>query len=413
MQTLRTTEHFLPLYDKANPYYKSRFLTWYGGRAGRKSWEIARALLLRGVDEELRIGCFREFQNSIDDSVLALLEDTISRLGLEWFYTVQKTKIIGANGTEFIFKGLARNVTSKKSLEGIDICWIEEGETISAKSWEILVPTIRKPGSQIITAFNTASANDPTYDRLITNPEPGSFVCKVTYLDNPDCPPEAIQEAERMRRLDPDAYDNIWLGNPWTRSDSQVLVDKWSLGYLNPDPEVDTVLLGGDFGFSVDPSTLIKCWVIGREIDKKGMIIKPGKLYIEKEIYKVGVEIEDYPKFYDKIPESRDYKIRGDNARPELISHIKKKGFKIVSCKKWPGSVEDGISILRSFEEIVINPGCKQTAEEARLWSYKTDRISGDVLPILIDANNHCWDAIRYAIETIIKPTKEITFRSA
>lgn len=359
-----------------------------------KSWQVARALLIKGIEQPLKILCGREFQNSISDSVQALLEEQADILGVSGFYDFQRGAIYGANGTEFIFKGFARNINSLKSIEGVDICWVEEGETVSEKSWRILIPTIRKPGSQIITTFNTSQESDPTYQRMVVNPDPDSYVCKVTYLDNPFRSKELISEAESMMRLDPDAYANIWLGEPWMRSEAQVLKDKWRIGEIDTEG-ADGPYFGADFGFSVDPATLVKCWIKGRT------------LYIEKECHEVGVEVTDYPAFYRRIPESEKHRIRADCARPEIISHIKREGFNITGCKKWSGSVEDGITALRSFDEIVIHPSCKNAATEARLWSYKTDKLTGDVLPVLLDKFNHIWDAVRYAIEPIIKPTRE------
>lgn len=402
---LRTTEPFLPLIDPSHPDYKTRFLTFYGGRGGRKSWEVARALLIRGMNEKLRILCAREFQNSISDSVLATLEDIANDIGVAEFYDFQRNTIIGANGTEFIFKGLGRNVRSIKSAASIDIVWIEEGESTSDYSIKTLFPTIRKHGSQIITTFNTGQDSDPIYKRLVLLPQkdakeaPKHYVRKVLYLDNPDISQEFIDEAESMLRTDPEAYAHIYLGELWTRSDAQVLAGKWRVGELDP-ANADGTYQGLDFGFSIDPSAFIRLHIIGKT------------LYIEREVYRKGVEIEDYPDFLDKIPGAREIKIRADNARPEIISHIKKKGFNIVACKKWDGSVKDGISLLRSFDEIVIHPSCRNTINEARLWSYKTDRL-GEVTSDLVDANNHAFDAIRYALEAAIKQTKEISIRVA
>lgn len=403
---VQTTEPFLPLIDRSHPNYKTRFLTFYGGRGGRKSWEVARALLLRGASERLRILCAREFQNSIGDSVLATLEDIANDIGIAPFYDFQKTTVIGKNGTEFLFKGLGKNVRSIKSAASIDLVWIEEAETTSSYSIKTLFPTIRKKGSQIITTFNTGQETDPIYKRLVLDPEkdhieaPDHYVRKVLYLDNPDISEEFIKEAETMRRNDPEGYCHIYLGELWSRSDAQVLSGKWRIGEIETSDE-DSVYYGLDFGFSVDPSAFVKVWIVGKT------------LYIEREAYRKGVEVDDYPDFLDKIPGARDYRIRADNARPELISHIKKKGFNIVSCRKWDGCVEDGISLLRSFDEIVINPSCRNTINEARLWSYKTDRLTGDVLPVLLDANNHAFDAVRYALEGSIKQTKEISIRVA
>jgi phage terminase large subunit len=337
---------------------------------------------------------------------MALPEDTAIRIGLDKFYTFKNNRVEGANGTVFIFKGLGKNIRSIKSTESVDIVWIEEAETTSKYSIRILFPTIRKAGSQIICTFNTGMESDPIYQRLVIDPqknpkEAGKHYCRlVTYLENPDISEEFLEEAEAMRESDPEGYDHIYLGETWSRADAQVLSGKWRIGVMDTEG-ADGAYFGLDFGFSVDPSVLTKTYIIGKT------------LYIEREACEVGVEIEDYPEFLDRVDGSRTHKIRADNARPELISHIKKKTFNIVACKKWDGCVEDGISLLRSFTEIVIHPRCKQTAREAKLWRYKTDRLSGDVLPVLIDANNHAFDSVRYALEPMVKPAKDISIRVA
>jgi phage terminase large subunit len=151
---------------------------------------------------------------------------------------------------------------------------------------------------------------------------------------------------------------------------------------------------GADWGFATDPTTLVVCWVDDTE----------RTLYIEHEAYGVGVEMDMTPAMFAAVPDSDKHTIRADSARPETISYMQRHGYpRMVAAHKGPGSVEDGVEHLRSYAAIVIHPRCKHTAEEARLWSYKRDRLSGDVLPALEDRHNHCWDAIRYALEPIIK----------
>jgi phage terminase large subunit len=135
----------------------------------------------------------------------------------------------------------------------------------------------------------------------------------------------------------------------------------------------------------------VRCWIDGRT------------LYVEHEAYGLGVEIDHLPALFDSILDARKYLSRGDNARPETISYMVRQGFNFMPCEKWPGSVEDGVEFLRSFESIVIHPRCVHTAQEARLYSYKIDKLSGDIQPIILDRHNHCMDAIRYALTPMIK----------
>lgn len=190
-----------------------RYKVLYGGRGSAKSHSIAQALLALGSCQRLRILCAREIQRSIENSVHALLKDYIEKLGLQSFYQVLETEIIGANGTRFIFSGLAQHtVDSIKSFEGVDIVWVEEGQTVSKRSWDILIPTIRAPGSEIWVSFNPDMERDDTYQRFVKNRPPRSVVVKINYTDNPWFPRELEEERDYCERTNPDDYANIWLG---------------------------------------------------------------------------------------------------------------------------------------------------------------------------------------------------------
>jgi phage terminase large subunit len=191
----------------------ARYKIAYGGRGGAKSWGFGRALLILGAQKPLRILCAREFQNSIAESAHALLAQQVDLLGLSAYYDTQEKRILGSNGTEFIFKGLRHNVASVKSTEGVDICWVEEARTVSKASWDVLVPTIRKPGSEIWISFNTELAEDETYKRFVKNPPTGAKVVKIGWEDNPWFPDVLRQEALDLKARDPIAYETVWGGN--------------------------------------------------------------------------------------------------------------------------------------------------------------------------------------------------------
>jgi phage terminase large subunit len=190
----------------------SRYKVLYGGRGGAKSWGIARTLLILGRAKPLRILCTREIQKSIADSVHKLLKDQIQELGLAGFYTVQETKILGANGTEFIFAGLKSNINSIKSYEGCDKVWVEEAQTVSKASWDVLIPTIRKPGSEIWVSFNPSLETDETYRRFVLNKRDDAAVVKINWSDNPFFPEVLRKEKDHLKEKDPDSYENIWEG---------------------------------------------------------------------------------------------------------------------------------------------------------------------------------------------------------
>jgi len=189
-----------------------RYKELHGGRGGAKSWGVARALILQGLEQPLRILCAREFQNSIKDSVLKLLGDQIEEMGLSHFYDVQTTQIKGANGTEFAFEGLRQNITRIKSYEAVDRVWVEEAQTVSKNSWDILIPTIRKKGSEIWLTWNPEFEDDETYIRFLKHPPKNCLHFEMNWRDNPWFPEVLQQEMDELKARDPDSYDHVWEG---------------------------------------------------------------------------------------------------------------------------------------------------------------------------------------------------------
>lgn len=194
-------------------FQPSRYKVAYGGRDGGKSWSFARALLALGAEQPLRIGCFREVQRSIKDSVHKLLSDQIEDMGLSGLYQVLQTEIRGINGTEIVFSGLSSQTRdSIKSFEGLNIAWVEEAQSVSKRSWDILIPTIRAPQSEIWVSFNPDMDTDDTYQRFIVNQPPGATVVKINYDDNP-WKSEALEaERESMRVNAPEDFAHIYGG---------------------------------------------------------------------------------------------------------------------------------------------------------------------------------------------------------
>lgn len=381
----------------------SRYKVLYGGRGGAKSYSIAKTLLAKAVRRKLRILCARELQVSIKDSVHKLLKDQIDVMGLTGFYDVQNTQILGTNGSEFIFSGLRMNVTKIKSMEGVDIVWVEEAETVSADSWEVLIPTIRKKGSEIWASFNPNKASDPTYKKFVTEPPPGAVVVPIGWRDNPWFPGELRKEKDYLYRVDPDSASHVWGGKPRTINKAQVLFGKVSIAPFDPAEDWDGPYQGADWGYATDPTVLIRCWIHEYKIEEFDF----RDLHISDEAYRVGVEVVDTPKLFDKIPNARKYVTRADSARPETISHMRNNGYpRMIACEKGPGSVEDGVMHLRSFSKIIIDPRCVHAIQESEDWSWKTDKLTGDILPVLIDKHDNCWDGARYALEPVMKMRK-------
>lgn len=390
---MRTETKGLSFAPKFKPLFKPmRYKTFHGGRGGAKSWAVARALVIMAASKRLRILCTREVQNSIKDSVHKLLKDQIEILGLNPWFKVTDEKIVTSSGSEFLFKGLRFDPLGIKSTEGVDICWVEEAQSVSSESWSILIPTIRKEDSEIWVTFNPGEEADPTYQRFIINPPDDSITVEVNYYDNPYLPETLRKEMEYCKRVDYEAYEHIWLGKPKTISDSVIFHRRYKVEAFPDDlwQQADRLFFGADFGFANDPSTLIRMFMLGT------------RLYIEYEAYGIGVELDEMPQFYDSIPDVRKWPIKGDNSRPETISYVGRQGFSIDAAAKWSGSVEDGVTYLKGFEEIIIHERCKHTADEFRHYSYKVDKKTGDILPIIVDKFNHCIDAIRYGLDGYI-----------
>ena len=187
----------------------------------------------------------------------------------------------------------------------------------------------------------------------------------------------------------------MWEGKPRKQSAAQIMRGKYVVEDFTPADTWAGPYHGTDFGFATDPTASIKCWVDEAH----------RRLMIEYEAFEYHTETDDVPALISTIPDSEKYVNRADNARPETISYCRRHGHpRMIACEKWPGSVEDGITYLRQeFHQIVIHPRCEHMAQEARLYSYKVDKQSGDILPIVVDKHNHCWDAVRYGLDGVIK----------
>ena len=378
------------------PLGSFRYRALYGGRGSGKSQSVAIMAAVWGYAERLRILCTREFQVSIPESFHAELRNAIERYPwLSAHYTIGRDFIRGENGTEFLFRGLRHNSQAIKSLANIDLTIVEEAETVPEESWLNLEATIfRRPKSELIAIWNPALDGSPVDQRFIKNPPKDAYVVEVGWEDNPFFPDglDTLRRREQ-ERLDPQTYAHIWEGAYLQNSDAQVLHGKYRVAEFEPGRKWDGPYHGLDFGFANDPTTANRCW------------IHDHTLYIEHEANKVGLELDDTADFVEAcIPGIKDHIVRADSARPESISYLRRHGMpRITGVKKWQGSVADGIQHLRSYREIVIHPRCRETIKEARLYSYKVDRHTGDVLPDVVDAHNHHIDDIRYALQPMIQ----------
>lgn len=376
----------------------ARYICARGGRGSGKSRSVASALILRAAAKPLRILCGREVQKSIRDSVKRLLDDEIKRCGQSQFFTSTDTEIRGANGSLFIFAGLRGNPDSIKSMEGVDIAWIEEAATVSQNSLNILVPTIRKPGSQLIFTWNPADADDPVDAMFCGETTPPRTILKlVNHKDNPWFPDELRQEMEYDKKRDYDKYLHVWEGQYRKNSEARVFKNWQVFDFETPANPV--FRFGADWGYSIDPTTLVRCW-IGRLEDGKAIPDSSGRhLFVDYEAWELGCEIDKTPFLFEQVPESSKWPIVADSSRPETISYLRRNGYpKVAPAIKGARSVEEGVEFLRAYD-MVVHPRCAHTIDELTHYSYEIDGLTGKPTSILADKNNHVIDALRYALE--------------
>lgn len=383
------------------PFGSLRYRGAYGGRGSGKTMSFALMAAIVGrnlaaIGERGVILCAREYMNSLEESSLEEVRQAI--LGIPWLfaaYTVGAKSIKTKDGrVRFVFAGLRHNLDSIKSKAKIRLAWVDEAETVSEAAWRKLVPTVRDEGSEIWVTWNPEKENAPTDLRFRKNPPQRSLIVEVNYTENPWFP--SVLEEERLHDqscLDLATYAHIWEGAYLQNSAAQVLADKVIVREFTPESNWDGPYFGLDYGFAQDPTACVKCWIWG------------DCLYVEHEAGKVGLELDATASYLEsRMPEIEKHVIRADSARPESTSYLRRHGLPhVTDVKKWPGSVEDGIAHLRSYKEIVVHPRCTATAKEGRMYSYKVDRLTGDVLPIIIDAHNHYIDAIRYALAPLIR----------
>lgn len=351
---------------------------------------FATMLILKQMQKKTDVVALREVHRSIKQSVKRLIEAKIDEYGFGPYFCIQDQIIYHrGNGSLTIFGGLQNHTAeSIKSLESFDIAWIEEAQSVSQRSLDILRPTMRKPGSQIWCSWNPEFETDPI-DVLLRGQHPpsSSRVIKVNPEDNPWFPNELKEEMREDYARDPGRAKWVWAGEYRSMSDS-LIFRNWKVEAFEA-PEGTLFRYGADWGYSVDPSVLIRCYQQGRT------------LFIDYEAYEVGCEIDRLPDLFFRVPESEKWPIAADSSRPETIGYLQKHGFpRLFSAIKGAGSVEAGVQWLQAMN-IVVHPRCVNTRKELSLYSYKLDPTSGKPIPILEDKNNHVIDAIRYASEAL------------
>jgi len=378
-----------PLFD---PELRKPYVAVYGGRGSGKSETVARYIIMRCLEKKTLVLCARESQNSLADSVHALLSGIINDLELNSFFKTQKNEIIARNGSKIIFKGMRQEAGHLRSMTGIDIAWLEEAQYIGRAGFTSLDDTIRKEGSQIIMVMNPRYADDPIYQDFVAENREDTLKLNINITENRFATKVSRAKAQRMKINDYDNYLHVYCGELKEASDALIFKGMYEVkDFETPDKDI-IFYYGADWGFSDDPNTLTRAWIDEEEYN----------LMIDYAAFGHHTKLKDLPAMWDQVPGVKHHRVRADNARPETIDLMNDKGYNVVPCVKGPGSIEDGIERLKGFNKIIIHTRCVEMQDEARLYSYKIDKRTSEITTTIRDKYNHGWDAVRYSTEGII-----------
>lgn len=384
----------------------------HGGRSSAKTRTSLAKLLIRAVEKPNQtILCTREFQSSIATSTYAELKQIIYQKELTNIFQIKHDRIECNNGTQFIFKGLARDIMQIKSIPNIDICLVEEAETITRELWDVLDPTLRKEGCELIVLFNPRERQSATYQRWLEEPidENDIIRTEINYDENPYNSALILKKIAHMKEHDYARYEHIYLGKVLDISEDVIFkgrfkildmqIEKTEKGFFYKDKQIYP-LHGMDFGFSVDPAAFVRLFFLDE-----------NTIYVHKEFYKTGILPNNYLPVIEKEfgKDGRAAHWFGDSARPDTIAQLKYDGLKIDGAPKGKGSIESGIEYLLS-KNIIFHPSCENSIFEAYNYKYKKDKNTGIVTTEIIDKHNHIWDAIRYCLSQQIAASLQRPF---
>lgn len=408
--SVRLTDCIGPAFYQPHKDIKSGSLSsvWMrGGRGSLKSSFVAIEIVL-GImaDPDANAICLRKVGDTTRTSTLAQIRWAIDKLEVNhlWHVTVSPAEATYLpTGQMILFKGLDDPVKLKsvKAVQGyFKFLWFEEAAEFKGPAeMRNVRQSVFRGGDKFVEFVSYNPPPDPHHwiNKEAEVKKPGRETYHSTYKE---APPEwlgqqFIEDAEWLRENNPLAYDNEYMGLPVGNNEAIIFAGRYRVAEFTPQPHWHGPYYGLDWGFSTDPMALVKCWI--EEVGKR------YRLYIEYENFGTSISIDDTPDFIREVPGAEQNKIRADNSRPEMIAHVKSRNFNIEAADKWPGSVEDGITVLKGFVEIVIHTRCTHMQEEARLYSYKIDKLTKDVLPDIVDKFNHGWDAVRYALAKYIK----------
>lgn len=375
-------------------------VVWHGGRGSAKTNALIKIAILESFIDDGVILCCREIQKSIADSLYSAIVNFISDNKLDHLFKITLGEIVNLQtGSRFIFAGLKSNITSIKSIDKLRVILTDEAENISQQSWDYLRPTPRYGNTRTYVVFNPRFEQDPTWQEFVIRADKNTLLTEINWRDNPWFPESLERQRHRSLLGDAGRYAWIWEGQFLKISDNSILAKKLKMLDFEITAEMGTPYIGIDWGFSVDPTAIIECYIF------------QDSLYIRNAASKVGLELDDTGAYLiDYVPNVLKYTSRADCARPETISKIKKEIPLIKGCTKWKGSVEDGVVALQTFKAIYIHPEAECCFSELSSYNYKTD-INGDPTTDIEDKNNHYADALRYAIEPIVRPSNIVRVR--
>ena len=272
METLKSIDVKIPnklafLYTKS-----SRYKVLYGGRGSGKTETIARILILLSLKKKIRVLCTRQVQVSIKDSVYRVLESIIRETNLTQYFTILSDRIKSVTGSDFFFKGIATGIDEIKSMKGVNICWVEEADSVSEKSWDVLIPTIREPESEIWVSFNPNLRTDITYEKFVLNPPENCISVEINYNDNPFFPEVLRQEMEACKKLNYAKYEHIWLGIPNSEAGNLIKMNMFKR-YKNPPERFERLFIICDTAFSEKKSADDSCFLLGGVIGHEKYIL--------------------------------------------------------------------------------------------------------------------------------------------
>jgi len=390
-------------------FQPKRFKIAYGGRGASKSWAFARALLIKGTQEKLRILCCRETQKSLKDSVHQLLEQQIKALGLDAYYRIEKAVIYGVNGSQILFSGLKHHVDNLKSMEAIHLCWAEEAQGVSKDSWDKLIPTLfRVPNCELWVSFNPDLETDNTYQRFVVNPPDDSVVVKITWRDNPWFPEGLKRELEFARKTNIDEYNHIWEGTCINTLANAIYANE--LRSVDTDGRIRRVPYDPsrpvDTAWDLGYGDMVSIWMFQhfpmevRIIDYEEDVRQPIHYYIA-ELQKRG-----YVWGTDFLPWDGGLKALGTGKSIE--DQMKASGRKVRVAPRL--SITDGINAARTIFPLCWfdEQRCSQGIRHLRMYRYgEMQSYEGPSREPLHNIDSHCADAFRCLAVSIRQPQKE------